>query len=557
MPAPEWPHRARELARRLFDDPQRARAAERTDWPSWSGRIPAALGAQVSDEIVSGPVLVGGRRPGPRQWGSPGRRILPAHRRRTADTRLVWETHRLQYLQTWALAANRLGDDDARRAVKAELTSWFRANPPGVGDGWASSLEVALRAISLLRVAAELPELPLRAALGIHARWLERFPSRLSSANSHAVGELAARLALSRWAGLEAPGAAAELRDLLRTLIRPDGSGAEGSPHYLAFTLEWALLARKATSDLAVDDLLARGAAFLDAMRWSDGECVRVGDIDDGQVLRTAGTSAYGRSVAGAVSAALDLDWRPAGWVPDLRAELLGATSAAPPRPRRPARLDAATVLQAGSAYAIMVHGEGLPPLRTHAHSDALSVLLEVGGQRIFVDRGSWRYGGAALWRRYLRSTAAHNTIGVTDRDQSRRAGDWGWGPPPTRTVSMAGNSAVGEHDGYADLGLIHRRTVVLERDRLLVEDVLQGTPRQAILRWHLAPELELRADGQILRGGAHVAQLQVDRPWRIARQTDRPGAGAHAPRYGELVPACTVVVELSGVSTVSTRVTW
>ncbi|TIP77948.1 MAG: heparinase, partial [Mesorhizobium sp.] len=76
--------------------------------------------------------------------------------------------------------------------------SWHSANPPFRGVGWASGIEVALRAISLI-VIMDLVGDRLGAAtrqqvgeiLAASAYWLPRFPSQFSSANNHLVAELA------------------------------------------------------------------------------------------------------------------------------------------------------------------------------------------------------------------------------------------------------------------------------------------------------------------------------------------------------------------------------
>ena len=68
----------------------------------------------------------------------------------------------------------------------------------------------------------------------------------------------------------------------------------------------------------------------------------------------------------------------------------------------------------AGSAYS---------PAR-HAHADALSVILFSGGHELLVDPGTFVYNCAPEWRRYFRSTRAHNTVTIDQPGSGRTGGD-------------------------------------------------------------------------------------------------------------------------------------
>ena len=49
----------------------------------------------------------------------------------------------------------------------------------------------------------------------------------------------------------------------------------------------------------------------------------------------------------------------------------------------------------------------------THKHADDLSFLLSYGKTDFFVDSGKYNYNEANVYRKYFRSTMAHNTITV------------------------------------------------------------------------------------------------------------------------------------------------
>src|SRR5205085_12163391 len=80
----------------------------------------------------------------------------------------------------------------------AHLTGWMDANPPKLGINWASSLEVAFRAISWLWALHFFRQSPSLTAdvfartmkfLYLHARHLETYLSTYFSPNTHLTGE--------------------------------------------------------------------------------------------------------------------------------------------------------------------------------------------------------------------------------------------------------------------------------------------------------------------------------------------------------------------------------
>src|SRR5690606_5712514 len=72
------------------------------------------------------------------------------HSSAQGDIKYVWEANRLQYLPVLAAHLVLSGDDRARGAIAEAIDSWHATNPPFRGICWASGIEVALRAISLI-----------------------------------------------------------------------------------------------------------------------------------------------------------------------------------------------------------------------------------------------------------------------------------------------------------------------------------------------------------------------------------------------------------------------
>ena len=234
------------------------------------------------------------------------------------DIKYVWEVNRLQHLQALAFLA--CLKDDAARAdyVWSSLESWIDDNPPFRGVNWNSGIELALRAVSMVLIASVLPppspqlQRKLIESLAYHAFWIDQYPSLHSSANNHLIAEAAALFILGTLTSslAEAERYAAYGREALNReallQILPDGMGAEQSPTYAAFTIEWLALSAEIGRltgrplDPALD---ARLTAAGDHFEWLLGDADEppaIGDDDEGSVCFNE-PSRYVRSVYAAI----------------------------------------------------------------------------------------------------------------------------------------------------------------------------------------------------------------------------------------------------------------
>jgi len=206
-----------------------------------------------------------------------------------------------------------------------------------------------------------------------------------------------------------------------------------------------------------------------------------------------------------------------------------------------------------------------------HAHCDQLSVEFAWEGHPVVVDPGTYLYSGDGAGRNLFRSTRYHNTVVVAGKEQNRF-----WPGLVFRIVDDTRSLVrkwevngqrvefLGEHVGYKRLPLRVRvqRRVVLERERLLVSDVVRGRGGRAgtPVEWffHLAPGIEpvrltsmrSRAD-DVLAPAPEAEGLLLRAAWRIGPVMllafALAGAGrleAHvergwvSPRYGQRVEA-------------------
>jgi len=425
------------------------------------------------------------------------------------DHKIIWELNRHQHLVTLAQAWWFTKDDRFAAELLAQWYHWRKKNPYPIGVNWASTLEVAFRALSWLwvrQLLADCPAVPkafhehLLGALALHGWYIERYLSTYFSPNTHLLGEGVALFSI----GLMCPqiAAAGRWRDrgwriVLRqaeTQVRPDGFHFEQSVYYHVYALDFFEQART----LAARNGLAVPAAFdrtIEKMREAlaaisqAGIPPRFGDDDGGRVI---------------ASPALPLSPSPARSVALTASGIYAMTSA-----------NSQLFIDAGPLGALA---------GGHGHADALSVQLVMNGRPVLIDPGTFCY--TCPERDRFRGTAAHNTLQVDGRDQATPAGPFAWAAMPETTVDCwapgeAFDLFVGHHNGYAPV--IHQRWVFgVKSGFWLVRDVVTGGGRRRLdIRWHFLDERDLA----ILPPAGH--------PW-----SDSTGRWDWAPVYGRKEPA-------------------
>jgi hypothetical protein len=88
-----------------------------------------------------------------------------------------------------------------------------------------------------------------------------------------------------------------------------------------------------------------------------------------------------------------------------------------------------------------------------HGHADALALTVFSGGHEFLIDPGTSLYNAAPEWRRFFRSTAAHNTVVVDNKGQSEPGGTFRWkskaGGRPLKQITL---DEIDYIDGEVDL---------------------------------------------------------------------------------------------------------
>ena len=378
------------------------------------------------------------------------------------DHKIIWELNRHQHLVTLAQA----GFHDE---IPAQWTHWQTENPYPIGINWASTLEVAFRALSWLWVRHLIGDFhpDLLPALHLHGWYIERFLSTYFSPNTHLLGEGTALLAIgllcpqigdsSRW---QARGWDIVLKQA-EVQVRPDGFHFEQSVYYHIYAKEFFELAR----DLAACNGISVPTRFDETIEKMN-EALSV--LSQGGRLPNFGDDDGGRVIAA----------RP---------------RSLPPTPARPV----GGIYSMTSRHSQLFIDAGPQGAFTagHGHADALSIQLITDGRPILIDPGTFCY--VCPERDRFRGTAAHNTLQVDGRDQAQPNGPFAWIGPTETTVDRWYTSGVldffaGHHNGYAPV--IHYRSVLGVKNKFwVVRDVVTGPARHRLdIYWHYLDEHDL-----------------------------------------------------------------
>jgi len=441
----------------------------------------------------------------------------------SGDKKIIWELNRHQHFFKLGVAYWLTHDERYANSFAGQLESWIDQNPPSQGINWASSLEVAFRAMSWIwafqffrHADSFTPELFRKAVkiLFLHGRHIEKYLSKYYSPNTHLTGEALGLYYL----GTQLPflTCAAHWRNVGEEIllgefsrqIYDDGVYFEQSTWYQRYTIDFythfvllKALFNNEPGGAPADELeirLQAGLEFLMQITRPDGTTPIIGDDDGGRLLPLTdatpddfrGTLAAGamlfrrgdlKSVAGPVKQ--EVFW------------LFGASATRSyPLIKDVEPAFASRAFPVGGYYAmrdgwldtdnylLIDCGEVGAMSGGHGHADALSIEMALGGKTLLVDSGTYTYHESTGMRDYFRSTEAHNTLTVDNRSSSEPGNRFGW---KTRSESKCEKWIAedrfdyfrGSTNGYERLekAATHERSVLLlKNDYFIVRDLVR-----------------------------------------------------------------------------------
>lgn len=441
----------------------------------------------------------------------------------TGNKKILWELNRHQHFFSLGVAYWLTDDERFAEVFARHLNSWMDDNPPGLGMNWASSLEVAFRAISWIwafhffkKSDHFTPKLFFKAAkfLHLHGRHIEKYLSTYYSPNTHLTGEALGLYYL----GTQLPffERSAHWRKLGENILFSeiskqvfnDGVYFEQSTWYQRYTADFFahfVVLRSLWGDITphpettgLEDRLEQTFDFLMQVTMPDGTTPIIGDDDGGRMLPLTNASSDDFRGTLALSAVI-FDRGDHKYVSGRPSEelfwLMGPDSlqffdAIPTIEPAVNSSDFASggycVMRDGWSdtdnYLIIDCGEIGSLAGGHGHADALSIEVAIHGKTLLVDSGTYTYHETKDLRNYFRSTAAHNTLEIDGRSSSEPGNAFGW---KTRAISKRDkwisterfDYFEGHHDGYERLeqAATHRRSILfLRNDYWIIRDFVE-----------------------------------------------------------------------------------
>jgi hypothetical protein len=206
-----------------------------------------------------------------------------------------------------------------------------------------------------------------------------------------------------------------------------------------------------------------------------------------------------------------------------------------------------------------------------HAHADALSFVLSVAGQPVFIDPGTFVYTVNDGERDHFRSTAAHNTVTVDGASSSQPGAEpFRWDHSARSTVSRWIASArfdfiEGAHDGFMRLEspVRHERSVLYVKSEywVILDRLVSDGPHDLGVHFHCAPGVTaLLQSNQSVVFRVGIAPRTFD----VALETFSSAPGAFSltsdwvsPQYGRKVEAtaCTFRARANGTTDIASFV--
>jgi len=471
--------------------------------------------------------------------------LLPDSDALKSDIRLRWEPARLQLASTFfAWESHRSAAVRSRlsgNAARALILSWIKKNPFPYGDNYRSAMECALRipvffyALKQLKYLRSQDRDRILQTINLHARMVANELSLYSSLGNHTITEAVGLIFAGSIYRFERTGrrwldtGLRILQSEIEHQILEDGGPAEQSLGYHRFVLDlyWLVMDFVHKNSLANlshwQPKLVKAEAFMSTFQDTIGAFPGIGDSDDGAAVapgvaprRNASNSFKGGRITFPAS----------GY----------------------------SVIKDNRLMFTFDHGPlGMAPFFNHGHADALSITLSKNGQPLIVDTGTYRYNGVTQWRRYFKSTRAHNTVNIDNQDQAVQETGFIWSHPYNIRLTAChqpdGNPFYdAEHSGYARLSdpVRHRRSVLLVGgETFVIRDRFIGKGIHCFqINFHLHPQALVTAEAgrwTVDHEGEKIYMSLCEANFQLIHGQQDPILGWFSSRYGHKEPTHTL----------------
>lgn len=425
------------------------------------------------------------------------------------DARINWELNRHYQLAILAKNYYITREEIYIDELKKLFYDWNDKNPFLIGISWTSVMEVAIRAFSWMIALFFLEESEiidkkinddLKFGIINMIDYVDNHHSKYSSANNHLIIEMVVLgvggilFQYNHWYK--------KAIDILDYEIfkqnTEDGVNKECSIHYQSFVMESLLLLMIIMDKNNMEypetwkNLIDKMSQFMADNMDENYKVSNLGDSDEGKILDLCGKSFNHYKYVLELSSILlkkryvnledaheNIYWlfseKDINMVEDIYDNSVSKCY----------KIGGYTIMKSkfSSKNKVMIvidHADlGYGSIAAHGHADALSFTMNVNGNNIFVDPGTYIYHIDIEFRNYFRKTINHNTISFNDKDQSEMLGAFLWGKKANSILheySLNNDSEVliVSQDGYNPDK--HKRQFKYNREnKLIIKDYISG----------------------------------------------------------------------------------
>jgi len=457
----------------------------------------------------------------------------------------VWEINRLHFLPHIALNFRTTGDKRYLSLFQGITTSWIERNPYLKGINWYSNIEINIRLINWflcwhILEADRLIEKDESFKTFVETKWLPeiyqhciysfRNPSKYSSSNNHLIAEYSGLfVASSLWDFPESKKwIVYSRRGLEKEILRQYSSGInrEEAAEYIQFITDFFLLPfvigenRGYPFSEIYRDTLKEIFLYINSILDCNGNFPNYGDEDNGRCYTLEHESEFNNFKSLLTSATLifkDQQFKPGSNGFDLKNNMLfgekGEIIYNSIKPLSPFAKSVFykkeghfTFRKKENGQEVYLHFNTAPlgflSIAAHGHADALSFILHINGQQVFIDSGTYTYHTEPNWRKYFIGTIAHNTIRINSHDQALNGGPTLWLDHYKTSIIDVKKDAlieqvIASHSGYKKDGIKHIREILFDKDKneFIITDTLLVQKKGKIkveIPFHLHPSVSI-----------------------------------------------------------------
>ena len=442
------------------------------------------------------------------------------------DARTNWELNR--HFQFTMLAKNYYVTKDKKYFKELEdlFYDWNKNNPFLMGISWVSVMEVSIRAYSWIVTLVFLKEAgltnekileDLECGIINMVDYTNKHHSRYSSANNHLIVEMVV---------IGITGIMFDAEEWYNKAIKildkelfiqnySDGVNKEHALHYQTFVMEaislFMLIMKRNSINYPEkwNKLLDKMSKFMADNMDSNYNVAHLGDSDEGKILDLCGyyLNHYKYAIEltglllGKKYVSLDNVHENINWL--FTEDEIDCVNEVYDNTKSKCYKDGGYTLMKSvpesddKVIFTIDHAElGFGSIAAHGHADSLSFTMNVNGNRVFIDPGTYIYHVDLESRNYFRKTINHNTICINDSDQSEMLGAFLWGKRANTSlekyeITTNKEVLIACHDGYKPN--FHKREFTYNRkDLMQIRDTITGEGFNWTSTMVLDPEVEV-----------------------------------------------------------------